>query len=246
MRLWSVWLVFHDCGFHSVCSLMDKDKRLMEAFWWERLTKGETGSCSDGRHHAQWILNPIFCRWAGLCFLPVVWPETKLRWRKWRKWWPPSKGPVQILQHSLPPTLQQATVDARLHRRLLDTLHMDITRWSISKSDWLYSLQPKMEKLYAVSKNRTGKSLWLRSWTSYCQVVVKSLSHVQLFVIPWTVVYQASLSMGFSRQKYWSGLPFPSPGDLPAPGIEPRSPASQADALRCFILWATREAQIQT
>ena len=60
---------------------------------------------------------------------------------------------------------------------------------------------------------------------------VKSLSRVQLFVIPWTVVYRASLSMGFSRQEYWSGLPFPSPGDLPDPGIEPRSPGLQADAL---------------
>ena len=60
---------------------------------------------------------------------------------------------------------------------------------------------------------------------------VKSLSRVSLFAIPWTVVYQASLSMGFSRQEYCSGLPFPSPGDLPDPGIEPRSPALQADAL---------------
>ena len=50
---------------------------------------------------------------------------------------------------------------------------------------------------------------------------MKSLSRVQLFVTPWTVAYQASLSMGFSRQEYWSGLPFPSPGDLPEPGIEP-------------------------
>ena len=48
---------------------------------------------------------------------------------------------------------------------------------------------------------------------------------------PWTVARQASLSMGFSRQKYWSGLPFPSPVDLPDPGIEPGSPASEADAL---------------
>ena len=48
---------------------------------------------------------------------------------------------------------------------------------------------------------------------------------------PWTVAHQAPLSMGFSRQEYWSGLPFPSPGDLPDPGIEPRSPALQADAL---------------
>ena len=60
---------------------------------------------------------------------------------------------------------------------------------------------------------------------------VKLLSRVQLFATPWTVAYQAPLSMGFSRQEYWSGLPFPSPGDLPNPGIEPRSPALQADAL---------------
>ena len=54
---------------------------------------------------------------------------------------------------------------------------------------------------------------------------VKSLSRVRLFVTPWTVAYQAPPSMGFSRQEYWSGLPFPSPGDLPDPGIEHRSPA---------------------
>ena len=60
---------------------------------------------------------------------------------------------------------------------------------------------------------------------------VKSLSCVRLFVTPWTIAYQASPSMGFSRQEYWSGLPFPSPGDLPDPGIEPRSPALEADAL---------------
>ena len=57
------------------------------------------------------------------------------------------------------------------------------------------------------------------------------LSHVHFFVIPWTVAHQAHLSMEFSRQEYWSGLPFPSPVDLPDPGIEPRSPAFQADAL---------------
>ena len=50
------------------------------------------------------------------------------------------------------------------------TLHMDITRWSTLKSDWFYSLQPKMEKLYTVSKNKTGSWLWLRSWTPYCQI----------------------------------------------------------------------------
>ena len=51
------------------------------------------------------------------------------------------------------------------------------------------------------------------------------------FVTPWTVACQAPLSMGFPRQKYWTGLPFPSPGDLPNPGTKPTSPASQADSL---------------
>ena len=60
----------------------------------------------------------------------------------------------------------------------------------------------------------------------------KSFSHVQLFATPWTVAYQAPPSMGFSRQECWSGLPFPSPGDLPDPGIEPGSPALQAGATR--------------
>ena len=60
---------------------------------------------------------------------------------------------------------------------------------------------------------------------------VKSLSRVRLFVTPWTVARQAPLSMGFSRQEYWSGLPFPSPGDFPNPGTKPGSPALQADTL---------------
>ena len=60
---------------------------------------------------------------------------------------------------------------------------------------------------------------------------MKLLSRVRLFATPWTVAYQASPSMGFSRQEYWSGVPLPSPGDLPDPGIEPWSSALEADAL---------------
>ena len=67
------------------------------------------------------------------------------------------------------------------------------------------------------------------------KVKVKSLSRVRLFVTLWTVAYQAPLSMGFSRQEYWSGFLCPSPGDLPDPGIEPRDqiryPTLEADAL---------------
>ena len=60
---------------------------------------------------------------------------------------------------------------------------------------------------------------------------MKSFSRVQLFATLWTVAHQAPPSMGFSRQEYWSGLPFPSPGNLTNPGIEPSFPALQADAL---------------
>ena len=63
------------------------------------------------------------------------------------------------------------------------------------------------------------------------KVKVKSLSRVRLFATPWTVAHQAPPSMEFSRQEYWSGLPFPSPGDLPNLGIEPWSPTLWADAL---------------
>ena len=65
---------------------------------------------------------------------------------------------------------------------------------------------------------------------------VQSLSHVQLFVTPWMVARQAPLSMEFSRQEYWSGLPFPSPGDLPNAGIKPGCPAMQADYLPSELL----------
>ena len=75
------------------------------------------------------------------------------------------------------------------------------------------------------------------------KVKVKSLSRVQLFAIQWTVAYQASPSMGFSRQECWGGLPFPSPGGLPDPGIKPMSPAlasrfftAEPPGKPCFLL----------
>ena len=67
------------------------------------------------------------------------------------------------------------------------------------------------------------------------------LSRVRLFVTPWIVARQAPPSMGFSRQEYWSGLPFLSTGDLPDPGIEPDSPSLQEES---FIIWAIRKAQL--
>ena len=70
-------------------------------------------------------------------------------------------------------------------------------------------------------------------WHFKCnsEVKYKTLSHVQLFETPWTVACQASLSMAFSRQEYWSELPLPFPGDLPNPGIQPGSPVWQEDSL---------------
>ena len=75
-------------------------------------------------------------------------------------------------------------------------------------------------RLYSKGKGEAPARLW-----------VKLLSRVLFFATPWTVAYQDPQSMGFSRQEYWSGLPFPSPGAHPNPGTEPRSPTLQVDAL---------------
>ena len=72
-------------------------------------------------------------------------------------------------------------------------------------------------QLVKISEAKSSKKLYFTSWGE-----VKSLS---LFATPWTVANQAPPSIEFSRQEYWSGLPCPSPGDLPDPGIEPGSPA---------------------
>ena len=77
------------------------------------------------------------------------------------------------------------------------------------------------------------------SWEILCFNLVESVSHsvLWLFATPWTVAHQAPPSMGFSRQEYWRGFPFLSPGDLPNPGIKPGCHALQADS----IIWANRE-----
>ena len=82
-----------------------------------------------------------------------------------------------------------------------------------------------LQKVQAILTFSKKVTVGLYQWK--CQ----PLSRVQLFVTPWTAAHQAPLSMEFSRQEYWSGLPFPSPGDLPHPGIKPRSPTLQAASL---------------
>ena len=74
-----------------------------------------------------------------------------------------------------------------------------------------------------------------------CVCVLSGFSHIHPFAPSWTVAHQAPLSMGFSRQEYWSELPFPSPGDLPNPGIEPASLVSPALAGGFFTTSATWE-----
>ena len=92
-------------------------------------------------------------------------------------------------------------------------------------------LNPGIEQEFPTLAGRFFINCTTCEGTYVMKVKVKSLSIVRLFVTPWTVAHQAPPSMGFSRQEYWSGLPFPSPGHLSDPGIEPRSPALQADAL---------------
>ena len=82
--------------------------------------------------------------------------------------------------------------------------------------------------------SRWKKKLWYIQMMTYCCAMLSCFSHVWLFMMLWTVAHQAPLSMEFSRQEYWSGLPCPPPEDLPNPGIEPislASPALQAGSL---------------
>ena len=86
----------------------------------------------------------------------------------------------------------------------------------------------------------TGRWILYHEHHVFCHAWV--LSHVWLFATLWTIACQAPLSMGFSRQEYWSGLPFPSPRDLPKPGIEPYVSYVACIAGRFFTRWAIRAA----
>ena len=87
-----------------------------------------------------------------------------------------------------------------------------------------------------ISRIHSEKAVQLGRWREADHILAKEAFRergevVLLFVTPWAVAHQAPLSMGLSRQEYWSGLPFPSPGDLPNPEIEPGSPELEADSL---------------
>ena len=104
----------------------------------------------------------------------------------------------------------------------------------------------RQEQLWGLGRRGT-RPLTAATWRVYVSgwsalshwgVLLTSFTRVLFFVTPWTVAHETPLSIGFSRQGHWSGLPFPPPGALPDPGIEPRSPKLQAN----FYHWATIEA----
>ena len=128
------------------------------------------------------------------------------------------------------------SVHGILQARIMEWAAMHSSRGSSQPRDWTYVSCIGRWVLYHFGQCK----FWLQKWgrllfTEVNSVLqfnsVQSLSRVWLFATLWTVAHLAPLSTGFSRQEYWSGLPFPSPGDLPDPGIELRSPALQADAL---------------
>ena len=115
-------------------------------------------------------------------------------------------------------------------------------KWIFFSSSHLFQVLLFLRHLcsnFGLGKNKKFRGLLAFYTSVLMKVKVKSLSHVWLFLAPWTVAYQAPPSMGFSRQEYWTGLPFPSPGDLPDPGVESGSPGI---AGRSFTIWTTREA----
>ena len=97
--------------------------------------------------------------------------------------------------------------------------HSSILAWRISWTE-------EPGRLWSIGSQTVG-----HDWSNLACVVVQLFSHVWLFVTPWIVAQWLICPWGFSRQEYWSGLPCPPPGDLPNPGIEPRSPALQVDSL---------------
>ena len=142
--------------------------------------------------------------------------------------------------------MQQRASTADLKEQEKDSINLKIGHFKIFREECKKILKSKTNKKtnkkqvsYRTPSQEMIFLLWhprkstQRKWqNSYLKKVkVKSLSRVLLFATPWTVAYQTPPSMGFSRQQYWSGLPFPSPGDLPNPGIKPGSPTLQAYTL---------------
>ena len=141
-----------------------------------------------------------------------------------------------LLLSPIPPSIRVISNKSTLHMRWPKYWSFSFTISPSNEHSGLISFRMDWLDLLAVQgplknllQHHSSKASVLQCSTE--SLKVNLLSCVRLVTTPWTVAHQAPPSMGFSRQEYWSGLPFPSPGDLPDPGIEPRSPTSQADAL---------------
>ena len=163
--MWSDWLVVCDCGFSlsalwSPLSVLTVLLGFHLPWMW--------GLSSQLLQQSAAAAPDLWCRVASLGRICApscrrtgwsnrqIWPWST-EWSRAKANRVLSRKCTGHSKHLLPKTQEK-------------TLHMDITRWSTPKSDWLYSLQPKMEKLYTVSKNKTRSWLWLGSWTPYCQI----------------------------------------------------------------------------
>ena len=149
-----------------------------------------------------WGLGYVICN-----LINIYWKETNSKYKKGYLFLRREDGGMN--------GVISATSKTILHTCSLHPLYL---MWRVSRFRFLEL------KSCCVYKRAKG---WGSTWNFlFMQLLLACLlSHVWLFVTPWTIARQATLSVGFPRQEYWSGLPFPSPGDLPDPGVEPVSPA---------------------
>ena len=123
------------------------------------------------------------------------------------------------------------SINGGMHKEDVEHIYNGILLSHKREQNWLICRDMSGSRDCHTEWSKSEREKQISYLNTYMKVKVKSLSRVRLFATPWTVTYQAPPSMGFSRQECWSALPLPSPGDLPDPGIEPRSPALQANAL---------------
>ena len=132
---------------------------------------------------------------------------------------------------------------ARVHWSIIWGPEKDKDSCRVTQQTLVSGLSPLKSALSLPRKHAVCQGPQSRMAQCAC-CVLSHFSRVRCFVTLWTVARQAPLSMGFSRQEYWSGLPFPTPGDLPDPGIKPASLRSPALAGRFFTTNATWEAPV--
>ena len=149
--LWIFWLTNMKCKFlksswdyaHTNSYQFDFSCQTWKILFWLAVTHTKSRNTQSRKSRNTWSNRQI-------------WPWN-MEWRRAKANRVLPRERTGHSKHPLPTTQEK-------------TLHMDITRWSTLKSDWLYYLQPKMEKLYTVNKNKTRSWLWLRSWAHYCQI----------------------------------------------------------------------------